>query len=547
MQVQLLPHQGLVARLRVAFESVSRFKQIAVPLIALMLHAVMPVCAQQAAETDRTGTISANAELVLVPVQVGDSSGKPLPRLHQDDFVLRSDGKVQPIKIFEESGRLSAESNTAAKPATPLATIGEEFSDVPDGGMPQQLLIIAIDRVNTPYSEQGWARQALLKYFWKGVPEQPFALVEITEDGIVQIHSFSSDPKALLDAIGHDHLKMSKAEQKHEVRGEIAIPCGLCPSDTARFKGTVETKAINATVLNFVQLEQAYAGVPGRKSLIWLSADMPDVEEIAAILDRGNIALYPVNLRGMQADTHLLGEDDDTHTGSSETPSGDNGMRELASRTGGRYCSAMTELKTCIGQAVADSTNYYLLGFYVAQQDRKPGWHKLKVQLTSNRGKVHARSGYYLEPRNASGEGEMLSDLIEAANAQIAYTGIAFSVQRLSESIGSPTAPIGFRIRVPATSVLLQSGQRNLSYEIAMVALSQKGEPTAESQTIRLDLNAEQTEHALTQGWRYDETLPKSGSAAVKFIIRDNGTGNIGSLVVPLTNGPNNETWPSKN
>ncbi len=513
---------------------------ITLPLMALLLGgAMIPICAQQAGEINGTGTISANAELVLVPVQVEGPGGKPLRGLHQGDFVLRGDGKVQPIKIFEETGG-PPESTPAAKPATPAATAVGEFSNVPNGGLPQHLLIIAIDRVNTPYGEQGWARQALLKYFSKGVPEQPFALVEITEDGLVQIHSFSSDPKALLDAIGNDHGKMSKAEQKHEVKGEIAMPCGLCPSDTAHFKGTVETKAINATVLNFMQLEQAYGGIPGRKSLIWLSADMPDVEEISAILNRGNIGLYPVNLRGIQADTHLLGEDDDTHTGSSEPPSGDNGIRELASRTGGRYCSAMTELKSCIGQAVADSTNYYLLGFYVTQQDRKPGWHKLEVKLTSGRGRIYSRSGYYLEPRTASTQDEILGSLIVAANTQIAYTGVAFSVQRLTESTGVQSSTVGFRIRVPATSVLLQSGQRNLSYEIAMVALSQKGEPTAEAHTIRLDLNAEQTEHALAQGWRYDETLSQPGSAAMKFIVRDNGTGNIGSVVVPLTPGPKN-------
>ena len=538
MKPQLLGLQRMTARLLADFENISGLTRITLPLMALILGgAMIPTCAQQARETNGAGTLSANTELVLVPVQVEGPGGKPLRGLHQGDFVLRGDGKAQPIKIFEETGGPPAESTTATKAATPSATAAGEFSTVPDGGLPQHLLIIAIDRVNTPYGEQGWARQALLKFFSKGMPEQPFALVEITEGGLMQLHSFSSDPKALLDAIGNDHGKMSKTEQKHEVKGELPFPGSFAPADAAAFKGTVEMKAISATVSNFMQLEQAYAGVPGRKSLIWLSADMPDVEEIAAILNRGNIALYPVNLRGIQADTHLLGEDDDTHTGSSEPPSGDNGMRDLALRTGGRYCSAMTELKTCIGQAVADSTNYYLLGFYVTQQDRKPGWHKLEVKLTSGRGRIYSRSGYYLEPRTASTQDEILGDLIAAANAQIAYTGVAFSVEHLAESTGSTG---GFRIRVPATSVLLQSGQRNLSYEIAMVVLSQNGEPTAEAHTIRLDLNAEQTEHALTQGWRYDETLSKPGSAAVKFIVRDNGTGNIGSVVVPLTEGRKN-------
>jgi VWFA-related protein len=532
MQSQLFVCWRLVARLRAAFDNVSRLKWIALPLIALMLYAVMPAYAQQAGETNGAGAISANTELVLVPVQVRDSAGKPLSGLHQSDFVLRSDGKVQPIKIFEESGAAPEIRTSLARTAASSAAAGQEFSNVPQGGMPQHLLIIAIDWVNSPYVEQGWAKQELLKYFSKGLLEQPFALVAITEDGLVQIHSFSSDPRELLDAILDEHGKLGKAERMKP--GGLMPPTRLTRKEDAAEGESTEMKAIDATLLSFVQLERAYAGTPGRKSVIWLSDNMPDVPAIADILNRGNIALYPVNLRGVPVDAHYFAGLD---TSPAAMPIEDNGMRELASWTGGRYCYAM---ETCIGQAIEDSTNYYLLGFYVAQQDRQPGWHKLKVQLTLNRGKIHARSEYYLEPRNASGEGEMLSDLTTAANAQIAYTGVAFSVQRLTESIGLQASTVGFRIRVPATSVLLQSGQRNLSYEIAMVALSQKGEPTAEAQTIRLDLNAERTERALTQGWRYDETLSKPGSAAVKFIIRDNGTGNIGSVVVPLTQGRKN-------
>jgi VWFA-related protein len=486
------------------------------------------------------GTLLSNTELVMVPVQVRDASGKPLPKLSQSDFVLRADGKVQPIKIFEESGGLSEGTNPAGKPATTSgAAVQKEFSNVPEGGMPQQLLIIAIDRVNTSYVEQGRVRQELLKYFSKDLPEQPFELVAITSEGLVQIRSFSSDPKALLDALRHEHGKLGKSEQEHEsVTDSAPQRCRFCGDEIGAYHNSVETKAINSTLRSFVQLEQAYAGTPGRKSVIWLSADMPDVEAIATILNRGNIALYPVNLGGIKADPQLLVEEQLN----SDIPKDDNGMRELASRTGGRYCIAMTELKTCIGQAVEDSANYYLLGFYVPQQDRKVGWHKLEVKLMSGYGKVRSRSGYYLEPRaTAPTETEIVTSLMTAAGAQIGYTGVAFSVERLADSPGSahaPSSPVGFRIRVPASSVLLESGQQNLSYEVAMVALSEKGDPTSALQTIRLDLNAEQTQHALAKGWRYDETVPPANSAtAVKFIIRDNGTGKIGSVVVPMPTG----------
>ena len=80
----------------------------------------------------------------------------------------------------------------------------------------------------------------------------------------------------------------------------------------------------------------------------------------------------------------------------------------------------MTELKTCIDQAVQDSTSYYLLGFYISQQDRKPGWHKLEVKLASEKGSVHARSSYYLAPRTSPSQKQIATVMRDAANAKIA-------------------------------------------------------------------------------------------------------------------------------
>jgi hypothetical protein len=50
-------------------------------------------------------TFTSNSELVIVPVQVMDHGGKPLPGLKKEDFVLQSDGQPQQIAVFDEVRR----------------------------------------------------------------------------------------------------------------------------------------------------------------------------------------------------------------------------------------------------------------------------------------------------------------------------------------------------------------------------------------------------------------------------------------------------------
>ena len=117
------------------------------------------------------------------------------------------------------------------------------------------------------------------------------------------------------------------------------------------------------------------------------------------------------------------------------------GIKLLANKTGGKWCTAMTELKTCIDQAVQDSTSYYLLGFYVPQHDRKPGWHKLEVKLASGRDSVRSRPNYYLAPQTQPTTKQIGLSIRDAANAKIGYTGLAFTVERLPDDApGAATA-----------------------------------------------------------------------------------------------------------
>ncbi len=204
--------------------------------------------------------------------------------------------------------------------------------------------------------------------------------------------------------------------------------------------------------------------------------------------------------------------------------SNDDAIKLISDATGGKPCTANLDLKDCIDQAVADSASYYMLGFYVPQQERKAGRHKLEVKLTSERGTVRSRSSYYLASTTAPSDKEIARELRDAANARIGYTGIAFAVQTQT---GDPAKP-AMRIIVPARSVLLSPGHPQLSYDIVSVPLNAKGEPAADLRVVHLNLNEEQTQTALSKGWAFTDQSQAAGTQAVKYVLRDNGTYRLG-------------------
>jgi VWFA-related protein len=542
-------------------------------LVTCLLSSLGSLHAQQAPATNEPATtLSTTTELVLVPVQVKGGDGKPRLNLKKDDFVLKSDGKPQPIAVFEESQATSKAPAAAQPPANPSRQI---YSSVPDGGMPQQLLIIAIDLVNTPFLEQGRARQQLLKYLSEDLPTQQFALVAITRNGLRQIHSFSSDPAALAAALRRMQVSTTKDEMQNVTLDTLGAGDQNDMQQAFResevYGAYVAKIAANATLTGLEQIAQAYAGVPGRKSVIWLTGGLPMLlsnpiaggvmdldsemvdkfQDAFSALNTANIAIYSVNLNGLSTRSASTGSYASNRglslagsqningtfrgTGAPMADDPTEGIKLLAHKTGGKWCTAMVELKTCIDQAVEDSTSYYLLGFYVPQHDRKAGWHKVEVKLASGRDTVRSRPNYYLASQTAPTTKQIGVTMRDAATAKIGYTGFAFTVERLPDDApGAPTAKL--RVHVPATSVVTPSGdQKTLTYDIAAVPLTATGEVINNIRFTHLTFTPEQTENSLSHGWTVNEPSPPLASAAaVKYIIRDSSTGRIGSVTVPL-------------
>ncbi len=542
-------------------------------------------------------TFTSNSELVLVPVQVTDYSGRPIRGLKQQDFTVKSDGNPQRIALFDEMVAPQPAplpppllTNTVAAVAAP-ASGPPKFTNLQATTVPQQLFIVAIDTVNTPRLLQSWARDQFVKYLKSNPPRQPMEVVAITSHGLKQIHPFTTDSAALIEAVKKMRTTFNSQDER-EVMVSRMDRNGEIDSYASLVAQAKENQALEAergigggyvTLQNFEELAWAYSGIPGRKTVLWLSSGFPLMDEVPdgpALLGHGpgntsgiphspgfhrsgellpafqraftamnkaNVIVYPVDVNGLPMDDWwdvstppgLFIHPGQAHLAppmlTDTNAERRDGMKELAHRTGGKMCTAGNSVQYCMEQALAESSDYYLLGFYVPQQHRKLGWHKLKVSVNAGQGQVRARNTYYLGPQSAA-EQEQEADLRSAINAGVDYTGVLFSVEPGTRSSGA-AAPIVFKISVPASSILLMPGQEKFSFDVIAVPLTAKGVLIGkQSRVVKLDMKPENTQKILASGWKLIDTLDGSTSAvAVRIVVRDNATGRIGSLTFPVT------------
>ncbi len=557
-----------------------------------------PILAAAQNPAQASQTFTSNSELVMVPVQVLDHNGSPVHGLKKEDFVLNSDGNPQPIAIFEEMRASSIPAPPSRVPvpprliaANPPPPVPAKFTNLPETGIPQQLNILAIDTVNTPIRLQEWSRQQIIHYLQANPPGQPIELIAITPGGVRQLHPFTTDTAALIAAIKKLRTGFTRQDEQPPLMSRMDRT-GKIDSYTSMVNELQERQteeiaaganATYATLHDFEEIAWAYSAIPGRKTVMWLTTGfpiqqmvptgqsmighgltasgslphssgmrlsnelLPAFQRAFTALNKSNVVVYPVDVQGLPMDdmwdvtmpSSLFIHPEFSHMSPNLIPDRSaedrDGMKELAHRTGGRTCTAGNNVSFCLQEALTESSDYYLLAFYVSQQKRKTGWHKLKVNLNVDHGEVRSRNTYYLRPLGIPPQREQEEDLRGAISASVDYTGILFDVQPGTRP-DSGKGPIAFKVSVPSTSILMLPGEDKLSFDIISIPLTKNGTPMGKQwRIVKLEMNPETAQKALEKGWNLFNSLSDDGSpTAVKVVIRDNGTGRIGSVTFPV-------------
>lgn len=537
---------------------------------------------------DGLARLTARADLVLVPVIVTDKSGKHVSGLRKEAFRLEENGNLRSVSVFEED---KTEKPVARGKTAPL----EGYANFVAGDdHPRRLTAILLDMVNTPSMRQLEAKKQLIDYLLRSASAgEPVAIFGLNGSGLHQLHPFTTDTKVLIEALQKLKVSLSSDErtqlpetltddpsEEQQASEEAQLMTGFMQELSGTMAADYQRIATRDTLLAMTQLAHAFQGIPGRKTLIWASAGFPftiddpqsfarqgddlrgEYEDAWRALNSANIAVYPVDLGALDFNPRELPS---ANSGISSSHIADirgmNGLKPalrlpyekdsqqrltlhaFADATGGQACVTVNELEKCFAEAVDDSRDYYLLGYYLAG-DVQPGWRKIKVKVAGDGLHARCRTGFYVAPKIPESADLRRKQLVDALASPVQYTGLRLTARLLppasdhtSISGGRKTRIAEFMLGVMGDSITFGGEKGNaINLEVAALAFdsNRKSAATA-SQAIAVELKQEAVQRTLQTGLGVPEKLEiPLGKYEVKFAVRDNPSGLLGTVSVPI-------------
>jgi VWFA-related protein len=512
----------------------------AILCVLLLSGLIIPTYAQQ--------TIQANTRLVQINVLAQDSKGQPIPDLTQQDFTLQVSGRRRPIQVF------SVERNGAQGPAPP-ETAQLPFSNRVASGDPN-LVIILFDEYNTASMDVARARKQLVEVFSRLEPTSRIALYLLTKELKILL-DFTTDRAALAAKLAtHAPVPGFTTEGLEfgpviETRSE-ALQAALVRAEAmvsdARSAHRVE---VTLDALNLISAH--VAGIPGRKTLVWLTGGVPmligydpasfgasrvgqrdlspEVIRTTRNLERADIAVDTVDLRGVRPDdqSRLRNTRRQLPTGQSpfETDPNYDAMMTLAKETGGEVFHNTNDIGRAVQRAIDDSQVSYTLGFYASQDELDGSYRSFRVQVNRHGVHLRYRSGFFATP-DPSAQERLSQPLARLLGAPVTVSEISLRVELQHVPDGKymltvHVGPEGLDLRD-------EGGKRAGDFEW-LAASARNGAYSAGSQRLHVALTPDAYREVIEHGLTLSQSIAlNEGDTEIGAAIRDVSTGVAGTL-----------------
>jgi VWFA-related protein len=307
-------------------------------------------------------------------------------------------------------------------------------------------------------------------------------------------------------------------------------------------------------------------GLPGRKNLIWVTGDLPfsfipedramsqeeieeaqsgintrrvgqhaagtlaqqfreahaeEIREVAARLASAQVAVYPVDARGLSISVD---------TSSQET------MRDMARETGGRAYVNQNEIKIGVERAFADEAAAYTIAYYPENKKYDGKYRSIKVKVKNGGVDIQNRHGYYaIDPTQVKGynpQQEVAAALTDVSPA----TMVSFMAQVKAPAVNSVPGKIGVTFLVDASTLSTEDaggGKQHMNAIFYATIFSPSGKRVADtSQKVDQTFDANTYQTILQKGMVLHMDIdPQPGQ--IRLAVKDARTGLVGTIVAP--------------
>jgi VWFA-related protein len=550
-------------------------------------------------DKDETVKFTVQTELVLIPTVVTDRSGKHVSGLKKEDFLVQEDGAQQKIATFEEitssanrskradmpgefSNAASGEGSARRVTLIVLDLINTNFAD--QASARQELvkyLTQSID-VREPTGLYLLTRSGIqvVHDFTTDPQILVDALHQVNGDAMQMVDTSDStssantgSPSAKAPEAGGGHGHSSGASGKSSASDEAGKLQNFLNQADFNMKSFEQRMAITYTLEAMQQLAQSVAAFPGRKSLIWASGGFPfnvtgsmelapagrdglaDVlplyERTWQLLNDSEISLYPVDVKGLKTPSGYNATRGGS--GSARNPARNSissgSMRQMdtqatfgtfATMTGGRAYYNSNDLVRGFRDAVDDSSQYYMIGYYLDQSKTKAGWRKVTVKLNHEHGDVRARSGFFVTNTTMNAETSRNNDMTSALQSSLDFTSLVLHVHwdKMAPGKDPGIKHVTYSMLVgPTSNVINESDNNHMVLDFAAIAITPDGKiaATPAGQKVDIHLTAERATLIKEKGVVYNGGLDlPPGEYQVRFAVRDDLNGRTGSVSGPL-------------
>jgi VWFA-related protein len=515
--------------------------------------------------------------LVQVSVIAQDGDGKPVQGLTKDDFTVTESGQQQKINYFtEQSNENLTMTASMTKPAP--NTFSNRYEQ--KANAPTSATVILLDTRNTRALDMAYARKQVDTFLNDLQPQDRVALY-ILGSRLRILHDFTQDATSIRRALGTDpntdDFRIAASEGGGSDTGDANLDAAVSAAN-GRVAEFYMNNRVEQTALAIKIIADHLKGLPGRKNLVWVSAAFPidiitaqgptpqaperpgsgggggavpgpitgitsytdQIEDATRSLNSANVAVYPVDARGLIGNPIGVDRRGPPPPGASPFPARQNfdTMNTFAERTGGKAFYNTNNIHGAVRKALDDSKVTYVLGYYPTNTNWDGKFREIKVRTSKPGVHLHYRLGYFALADSAMTDEEKARLMTDAEWSPLESTDLALEVHA-NPIIAAAGRELQVEVRIAPNQLHFDQADNHWkdSLDLVWVETGPGGQPIGKiTKTVGLDVPADSYDLLVTKGISFTETIKvRNDAIEVRLVTRDNGSGAIGSVIIPVS------------